>query len=155
MATIDPGASLFDQVASRLRDEVPALKSVGTAADLARLVNAKALPPAHKLPAGFVLLPSDTAAANAAPVGVAISQKVTETVTIVLVTYRPNDPTGADALEELEPLKPQIMDALVGWEPGGAFSVLTHSRRTLTGAGGAGRPVTFLHELKTTWTMRR
>lgn len=155
MPAIDPGVSLIDVVPARLKTEIPELKSVGTAADMARLINAKAMPADHMLPAAFVILPSDVAGQNKAPVGRVIQQFVTETVVVVLALYKHNDPTGAAALKDLEPLKPRLADALVGWSPGGSYDVLSHSRRQLTQAGGNGKLVVYLHELKTTWLMRR
>ena len=155
MPTIDPGVSRIDVVPARMRAQIPALKSVGTAADMARLVNAKTTPAQHLLPAAFVLLPSDSAGANTAPVGIAVQQRVTETVVVVLALFEHNDPTGAKALEQLDPLKAALMDVLVGWSPGGAYDVLAHSRRQLTQPGGGGKLVIYLHELKTTWLMRR
>jgi hypothetical protein len=47
------------------------------------------------------------------------------------------------------------MDALVGWDPGGVFEPLAHSRRQLQARSGADALTTFLHELTTSWNLRR
>jgi len=150
---IDPGVDLVEVARPRLKAEVPELRSVGRAADLARLVGAKALPNPHSVPAGYVLEPSDSAGADAMASGL-LRQQVTVRLLVVLALYRANDPTGAAALEQLDLLKPKLMAALIGWEPGGEFAPIEHERRGLVSAVGSPL-VVFQHAWRTSWHIRK
>lgn len=156
---LDPGVDLVAATADRLIGaaspvRIAELRKVSGAADLARLVAAKALPSPHSVPAAFVLEPGDTAGANAIAAGMMVRQLVTLRLVVVLALYKPNDPTGAGALEQLELLKPKLMAALVGWQPGPDLDPVEHERRRLL--SGVGSPlVVYEHAVRTAWTIRK
>lgn len=151
---LDPGVDLVAATVTRLKAEIGALKTVGRAADLARLIGAKALPAAHSVPAAYVIEPADTAGANSVAAGLLVRQLVTVRLVVVLALYKANDPTGAAALEQLETLKPQLMAALVGWQPGGDLDALEHERRRLL--SNVGSPlVVYEHAVRTAWQLRK
>lgn len=150
---IDPGVDLAAVVGARLKAEIPALKGWGRAADLARLMAAKAMPAAHTVPRAFVIEPDDAAGGDAMATGL-LRQEVKVRLTVVLALYHANDPTGAASLEELETLKPQLMAALIGFEPGGEYQPLQHQRRGLVSAVGSPL-VVFRHDWRTSWHIRK
>lgn len=156
---LDPGVDLVAATVARLTAtgspvRIAELKSAAGAADLARLVAAKSLPAAHSMPAAFVIEPGDTAGANSIAAGMLVRQLVTVRLVIVLALYRPNDPTGSAALEQLELLKPKLMAALVGWQPGPDLDPIEHERRRLL--SGVGSPlVVYEQAVRTAWQIRK
>ncbi|MEQ8396423.1 hypothetical protein [Thalassobaculum sp.] len=151
---LDGGVPLVDAAIARLDVEIPALRTIGRAADLARLTAAKALPSPGSTPAAFVIEPADTAGANAMAAGLLVRQLITVRLVIVLALYHANDPTGAAALEQLDTLKPLLMAALIGWEPGGDYTPIEHERRGLVSSLGSPL-VVFQHALRTGWHLRK
>lgn len=110
---------MLETVRSRLAARVPGLRSVEGAASLMALADQNALP--HQTPAAHVIWTGLTGGQASAAAG-AYVQAVDETLAVVL-TIRTNDATGRRALEEEAALRPQIVEALAGWAPGGEVGV--------------------------------
>lgn len=102
-------------IEARLRDQVPALRTIGGAGDLAALEKS-GLPPREKLPAAYVQPMEDEGGPNRMATGV-IRQDITRRVAIVLLTTDARDARGELAAEGLEPLYLAVRTALVGWTP--------------------------------------
>lgn len=100
----------LDVIAARLRAQVPALKSVGGAADLDAAIEG-----AVTTPSAFVI-PMAYDAEKPYLVGVH-AQDTTEAFAVLLVTSNKRDGTGAAALQDLRPLREQVRAALAGWAP--------------------------------------
>lgn len=132
---------LVAAAADRLKSRVAALRSVDTALELARLIEAKLLP--QRLPAAFVLPQELTADPDDALGGDAHDQILTETIGVVAVDRAGNDRTGGRAAGDLTVLRGAIIAALAGWTPDETeIAPLDFVRASLTGFGaGAG----FLH----------
>lgn len=150
---LDPGVDLVAVTGAHLKAEIADLKGWGRAADLARLMAAKAMPAPHTVPRTFVLEPNDSAGADAMATGL-LRQLVTVRLLVVLALYRANDPTGAASLVQLDVLKPLIMAALVGFEPGGVCTPFEHERRGLVSSVGSPL-VVYQHAVRTTWHIRK
>lgn len=120
---------LLDDVAARLAAEIPELaRRVEGAAELAELVEKKLLPQttpfAYVLPLGFRGGAPDAAAGL-------YRQLLDETVGVVLVVRTAGDATGRKTLPKVHELRDQVVQALAGWAPAGAFGVLAPSRGAL------------------------
>lgn len=140
--------ALVDQVATRLRDQVAALKSVGLAAELARLVEKGVVP--QRLPAAFVLPIGDDAAPNILAAG-GHRQNVTETVGVILIDRVAGDATGGKTLGDIEPVRAAIRAAIAGWEPTApGAEPFDYRRGRLHGVFGA---VFYQLDFSTTWLL--
>lgn len=105
----ETSASVMESVENRLRGEVEGLNEISSAADLAAI---KKVP--LNTPAAYVLLESESAAANTAAAGGHI-QRVTSNVAIVLAHKSGGDARGGGSTRELEWLKDRILSRVVGW----------------------------------------
>jgi hypothetical protein len=98
-------------VIKRLRDECPALRLVGGAAEFER-----ALQGLTTMPAAFVLPAAD--AGERSPFGNQIvEQRVHSEFAIIFATRNLADNEGAAAMETLEPVRVSVRDALLSWQP--------------------------------------
>ncbi|WP_435100831.1 phage tail terminator protein [Arhodomonas sp. AD133] len=102
----------LDPWIERLTAEVPALVSVGGAADLSAAFEAKAL----RTPAAYVIPGRDQAGPNKALAGAHI-QRLTSTVGVVVAVRNLSDGTGEAGHRELRPIREAILTALVAWSP--------------------------------------
>lgn len=119
---------LVQSTVARLQAEVPALRRVEGAAELAALVSAGQLP--QQTPAAYVLPLGDDAEANrSATVGV--NQRVTEQLGVVLIDRHAGSRHGEEARADLVPLIQACRAALIGWQPDGSYSALEYRRGRL------------------------
>jgi hypothetical protein len=104
----------------RLRDQVPALRAVGNAADLQTAL--KAQPAA--VPAAFVLR-EERGDEPAGYSGGSLVQRIRVALIVVLwVRNYAAAGTGSGARCEMDALQTAVRTALVGWSPDEAFDVL-------------------------------
>lgn len=97
-------------IIDRLRDEVPALKIVGGAAQFER-----ALGGLTALPGAFVLPASEVASESPFMDGT-VEQRVSAEFAVVIAARNLADDEGAAAVEALEPVRVAIRSALLGWK---------------------------------------
>lgn len=128
-------------VQTRLRAEIPELRSVESALELAQLMERGVVP--QRTPAAFVLSERLTAQPDALLGLGQHCQAITETIAIVAIDRHGNDRTGGRVAGDLVALRGAIIDTLTGWTPDPAhIGPLAIGEATLTGfGGGAG----FLH----------
>ena len=116
-------------VRERLEGELP---------DTIQVLAAGRLPsdPAHLRPPALYVVPESAAgAANTLVNGV--SQRVTETVAVVIAVGAVNAPLAADARADIETWRGEVRAALLGWEPEGATPVLyRNGELVVTGRNG-------------------
>ncbi|MDR2711087.1 MAG: hypothetical protein LBB65_07180 [Burkholderiales bacterium] len=58
----------------------------------------------------------------------AISQLINDTVAVIIVARSPRDPRGQEALTEIETLRANVMNAMIGWLPPGAAAEFLYRR---------------------------
>ncbi len=104
---------MMDAIATRLRETVPALRTVAGAGEYAAL---KEIPAREKMPAAFVLPMDDSGQPNRMASQV-LRQQVDRRISVVLLTRNASDTRGEKAAELLEPTVALIRAALVGWTP--------------------------------------
>lgn len=113
----------------RLAAQVPSIRIVGYAAELAACKGAP-----RSTPACFLVPVSDQPAQRAGFGNVVVSQNVNTTIAVVTAYYNARGATtGQDALLELQELRRLIIGALLGWKPPGASIPIQY-------AGGASLP---------------
>lgn len=105
---------LAGAVAARLTEQVEGLKSIETAAELSALIEAGRLP--TRTPAAYVLPLGEDAEASATYAN-RLSQRVNETIGVVLVVNSRDRVAGSRALGDIQPLKASVQTALIGWKP--------------------------------------
>lgn len=98
-------------IIDRIRDEVPALKLVGGAAQFER-----ALGGLTALPAAFIL-PAAEAAEPSPFMDQLVQQQVGAEFSVLVAARNLADDEGAAAVEALEPVRVAIRAALLGWPP--------------------------------------
>jgi hypothetical protein len=103
---------MIDLVVARLKAEVDALRTVGSTADLASVVEGRVR---HALPAAYVHPIADAAGPNR--LVNAVSQNLTRRIGVLLVVAAQGEARAADAPDLLEPLYAATRAALVGWQP--------------------------------------
>lgn len=108
---------LADEVVARLRAEVPELRSVDGAAELAAVMKGGRAP--NQVPAAFVLAAGLRARAPDAAAGM-YRQLVAETTGILIVAATAGDARGGKAASRAEALCGAVVAALAGWTPAGA-----------------------------------
>ena len=139
---------MLAEIQARLTAEVPALKLVAGAAELAALRNN---PPKSRQPAAYVLPIADTAGPNS--VAMAVSQQVTERFGVALALGSHEDPRGGAASEAMETVKRAVRDALLGWPPETGMEGCHYAgARTIDFRGGV---VWLLLEFTTTYHIRK
>lgn len=107
---------MLGDIAARLKAMVPALRDVKGIADYAALTGT---PPAHLLPAAYVVLLDETAQPSAT--SPYVMQLVTVRMGIMLVVQGAQaDATGGAAAQSLSGLRAAVRQALLGWRPAGA-----------------------------------
>lgn len=102
---------MIPAIVERLRMEVPRLRLIGGAAQLARARDG-----ATVLPAAFVLPVAETAEANPY-MDQGVQQKVSEDFVVLVAAQNVSDDEGAAALEALAPMRLAVRAALLGWQP--------------------------------------
>ena len=123
--------SLLALVIDRLRAEVPGLRAVQGAADLASVLDQRSPP---QSPSAWVIPVSDTGGANAL-VNV-VSQALAERVGVVVAQRNVADPRAEHAVLDVKAVIDAIRAALVGWAPEGFDPVLFVSGRLTAVADG-------------------
>jgi hypothetical protein len=111
--------TLVADIKARIETSVPALAGVlDEVADLTALVEQNALP--QRSPAGFVISlgfdgrePADAAGA--------FVQSLDRAIGVVLVVSAKGDPKAKRALATIDTLEADVIDAVSGYVPGGAF----------------------------------
>lgn len=98
-------------IVERLRLEVPRLRLVGGAAQLARARDG-----VTTLPAAFVLPAAETGEGNQFGNQI-VQQRVTGDFVVLLAVRNLADGEGAAALESLKPVRDAVREALLGWQP--------------------------------------
>ncbi|NYZ12887.1 hypothetical protein HL658_10015 [Azospirillum sp. RWY-5-1] len=102
-------------IVARLAPPATTLGLVQGAAELRAVTQA---PPAHLLPAAWVVPVGDVA--GAARVVNAPRQSLTATFGVVLAVADRSDPRGAAAADALTDVRRMVLSALLGWMPEGA-----------------------------------
>jgi hypothetical protein len=98
-------------IATRIRDNVPAFKQVGTAAAFA-----KALEGLRAAPAAFVMPAREVAQENPF-MGQAVEQMVGSDFAVIIAARDLTDATGGASKDALEPIRESLRDALLNWRP--------------------------------------
>ena len=120
---------LLSAVLDRLQSQVPALQTVGTLSE----VDPDTLPAQY--PAAFVLSIRDSAAPNRIAAG-SHRQELTEVFGVLMVV---SQPTPADqAVLELEGLKDEVRQALIGWLPADGWTACNYASGALVDARPGG-----------------
>ncbi len=123
-----------DAVRARILARVPALAGrLESAAEFAQLVENNRLP--QQTPAGFVLPGALVGGIADAAAGM-FTQRVAETVIIVLVVRQARDALGGAAVAEAAPIVIDVIAAICGWSPDEAPGVFTLGRAELVGSQG-------------------
>ncbi len=117
--------SLVEAVKTRLKAQTP-LRMVQGALELAAALKA----PSVATPAAFVVPMADRPGGDQAFSGSTL-QAVNTTLAIVLVLDNKRDSTGNAANDELEKLRAEVRQALLGWAPDGFDSPLTAGKGQL------------------------
>jgi hypothetical protein len=102
-------------VIQRVRDMVPRLKLVGTAADLRSAVG-QALPTAS-LPAAFIVRQERAIRTAGASGGVLIQQMEVDLIVVLYLRNHASEKTGSRAASEMDQLVPDMRAALLNWTP--------------------------------------
>jgi hypothetical protein len=146
---MSPPIDLAQAVIDRLTAEVAALKGVEGALELADLLGRNILPP--QFPHAFILSVGEDAESGNILTGL-LSQRVVETIGVLIVDKRAGDRSGDRTRAGLEPLKTSVRVALAGWQPGAGYGPFEEARARLVGiAGGAG----FMQiDFRTDWLIR-
>lgn len=103
---------LPSEVVTRLRAEVEALKFVGEVADLTGLIQNGQLP--RQTPAAFVVPVREVAAPHSHGTG-RMTQKVNETIAVILVQRSRNDAGGVGKVDSTQSLKHAVQSSLIGF----------------------------------------
>lgn len=98
---------------ARLKAEVPQLRIVGGAADLAALREA----PPLQLPAAYVLALAESARPNSLSTVGALMLRRAVRFAVVLAAQNLRDPRGEAAQGALEALRAAVLGALLNWQP--------------------------------------
>ncbi|MGK2926111.1 MAG: phage tail terminator protein [Lysobacterales bacterium] len=107
----------------RLIAEVPVLRSVGQAADLAAARAAL-----RNTPQAFVMSVSDSPVSRAGAGNSVIAQNINATVAVVLLVSNQRAALeGSAAAEDLEAIRRQIWATLIGWIPPGGATAIQYS----------------------------
>lgn len=113
----------LDAWRQRLETDVAALRSVGSAADLATVKAGT-----RSTPQAFVVPIQDTPASSPGPGNSTVSQNVNATFAVVIaVSNQRGSSTGSRATEDLQAIRRSIMDSLIGWTPPGADHAIRYS----------------------------
>ena len=120
--------AIIERLRERMKDEFALIDG---ASELAAVVDTKR-PPAS--PACFVVSMQEEAGDNERMTNVL--QRVEMDVAVVLVVSNLTDATGAAARKDIEPLKRQLRETLLGWKPDGAEDVLTLVSGRMTNSKG-------------------
>jgi hypothetical protein len=107
---------MIDPVVTRLRDTVQALKLVGGAADFQNAAESKP----KVTPAAFVIPLEELPSPNS--MGNVVIQRVAARIGVVWVVRNLSDTKGVQAKEDLDVLRKEGKDALLGWSPSGDFA---------------------------------
>lgn len=129
---------LLPLVIARLKDQVPALRSVGGALELTAMLKANALPAqtgAHVVPIGI-------RGGAARDVTGGFIQELDETVGVVL-TFRNTNAAEARAAGDVDTILTAVMRAIAGWQPAGYPNVF----RLVSGRQLTFAPGTFVYSL--------
>ena len=114
---------MIAEIVTRLKSSAPSLATVAGTADLAMLV-AGAM--RHALPAAYVHPVRDVAAANTV-IG-AVSQRLTHSIGVLLVTAATGAKRGRDLPDSIESLVAELRTALLGFPPTSAHEPLELAR---------------------------
>jgi hypothetical protein len=122
---------LVDQIAGRLAAQIPALVGrIGRAGDLTALMDAGSLPQggtaAFVVPLGFRAGPATSAT-------VLHSQELTRRLAVILVVEFAGDAMGEATIPEVDQLEDQVLRAVAGWQPPGAWGPFSAERGALLG----------------------
>ena len=109
--------ALFDceWIISRLKAQIPALKIISGAAELA-----KAEADLKQTPSAFVIELSDRASENKTGTMV-VSQNNTARFAVIIATKNLRDFRGQHAKTDLRTIRADIIEALLGWQPDADF----------------------------------
>jgi len=103
-------------ITARLTDQAPVLKRIAEAMDIASAMDdLKTV-----VPAAYILPLRDPASPNA--LANAVSQSVTSTFGVLLAVKNLRDAAGEKARAELTPLRSDVCDALLNWQPGAEYA---------------------------------
>lgn len=119
---------LRDLVIARLKAQVPALKKVGMAIDLA----AAKTDPSKAFPRAYVMTLAEAGGSSRYLSGT-VAQKRTQRVGIVLMVSNVRDTVGIATSQDMDALRLVTDGALFGWGPDDAHSPLLFARGTLLG----------------------
>lgn len=107
-------------IAERIRDECPLFKLVGGAAAFD-----KAQQGLTTIPAAFVLPAEESALPSPFADGF-VQQHVDVAFVVAIAVRNVADATGAAAVDELEPVRLPLFDALLAWTPTGCDTHIEH-----------------------------
>ncbi len=96
---------------TRVRSQIPSLRAVGGAAELAAALTQRA----QQTPQAFLVPIGESGGSNT--LSMAVNQRVTERVGLVYVVRNISSPTGEQTHAELTALRAMGKRALVGWTP--------------------------------------
>lgn len=112
---------LRDLVIERLKANIPALRNVSTAADLA-----SAKIDAKQFPCAYVLLLAEQGGAARYMTGLVAQQRI-QRIGVVLAVRNVRDAVGSAASVDMDALRTQTDAALFGWKPDEAHEALIFS----------------------------
>lgn len=111
---------MLSEIASRLKDQCAGLHEVQGLAALSQL---RGDPPAHLIPAAYVVLLDETPEGNSTTG--AVLQLVRLRFGVVLFVSGGADDMGGEAVGTLTAVRRQELSALLGWTPAGAEEGMT------------------------------
>jgi hypothetical protein len=122
--------NVVNAVIERLKTQVPALHGrVQKAVDLAAMIDKGILP--MQMPGAFVLWAGDRPSPN--DMTGAVRQRVSETVSVVIVNRLAGDNTGAKASDGADEISDAAIAALVGWSASDELDPFEYQRGVLIG----------------------
>jgi len=101
----------LDNVITRIKDNIPELRTVGGSVEIA-----VAREDLRTTPAVFVLAATEGSEGNTFGTG-GVSQRVTVTFSIVLAVSNYQDSTGKAGHDALQAIRADLMTTLLGWTP--------------------------------------
>lgn len=119
---------LRDLVIARLKTQVPALKKVGMAIDLA----AAKTDPSKAFPRAYVMTLAEAGGGNRYLSGF-VAQKRTQRIGVVLMVSNVRDTTGETTGGDMDALRSLTDAALFGWSADDAHAPLIFARGSLLG----------------------